>query len=70
MLISVKKLKLAGCYMDKRVLIVDDDKKLRDLLTEYLGECGFHVYTIPDGTDFTSGEEFTKVLSDGLDSTT
>jgi len=37
--------------MDKRVLIVDDDKKLRDLLTEYLSESGFHVSVLPDGTD-------------------
>ena len=35
--------------MDKRVLIVDDDQKLRDLLTEYLLEFGFQVSTLPDG---------------------
>jgi two-component system phosphate regulon response regulator OmpR len=37
--------------MDKSVLIVDDDKKLRDLLTEYLSGYGFRVSTLPDGTE-------------------
>lgn len=37
--------------MDKTVLIVDDDKKLTDLLTEYLTEFGFQISTLPDGTD-------------------
>jgi len=35
--------------MDKRVLIVDDDQKLRDLLTEYLEEFGFQVSALSDG---------------------
>ena len=35
--------------MDKRVLIVDDDRKLRELLTEYLEEFGFQVSTLSDG---------------------
>jgi DNA-binding response OmpR family regulator len=35
--------------MDKKVLIVDDDRKLRELLTEYLTEFGFQVTTISDG---------------------
>jgi len=35
--------------MDKRVLIVDDDQKLRALLTEYLTEFGFQTATLPDG---------------------
>ena len=35
--------------MDKWVLIVDDDKKLRELLTEYLEEFGFQVSTRSDG---------------------
>jgi two-component system, OmpR family, phosphate regulon response regulator OmpR len=35
--------------MDKRVLIVDDDRKLRELLTEYLTEFGFQVSSLPDG---------------------
>jgi len=37
--------------MDKTVLIVDDDKKLTDLLTEYLTEFGFQISTLPDGTE-------------------
>ena len=37
--------------MDKKVLIVDDDQKLRELLTEYLTEFGFQVTTLPDGRD-------------------
>jgi two-component system, OmpR family, phosphate regulon response regulator OmpR len=35
--------------MDKKVLIVDDDQKLRELLTEYLTEFGFQVTTLSDG---------------------
>ncbi len=35
--------------MDKKVLIVDDDHKLRELLTEYLTEFGFQVLSLPDG---------------------
>jgi two-component system phosphate regulon response regulator OmpR len=35
--------------MDKKVLIVDDDQKLRELLTEYLTEFGFQVSTLSDG---------------------
>jgi len=37
--------------MDKTVLIVDDDRKLRELLTEYLKEFGFQISTLPDGTE-------------------
>lgn len=35
--------------MDKRVLIIDDDQKLRELLTEYLEEFGFQISTLSDG---------------------
>ena len=35
--------------MDKKVLIVDDDQKLRALLTEYLTEFGYQTATLPDG---------------------
>jgi two-component system phosphate regulon response regulator OmpR len=31
-----------------RILVVDDDVRLRDLLSRYLGEQGFHVATLPD----------------------
>lgn len=33
-----------------RILVVDDDLRLRDLLKRYLGEQGFNVDTIPDGS--------------------
>ena len=35
--------------MDKKILIVDDDKKLRTLLTEYLEGYQYQVITRPDG---------------------
>jgi two-component system phosphate regulon response regulator OmpR len=33
-----------------RILVVDDDVRLRDLLTRYLGEQGFEVKALPDAT--------------------
>ena len=33
-----------------RILVVDDDVRLRDLLTRYLSEQGFHVTALPDTT--------------------
>ena len=33
-----------------KVLVVDDDVRLRDLLTRYLGEQGFQVSALPDAT--------------------
>jgi DNA-binding response OmpR family regulator len=33
-----------------KILVVDDDVRLRDLLTRYLGEQGFDVRAIPDAT--------------------
>ena len=35
--------------MGKKVLLVDDDAKLRKLLREYLEGYGFHVLTLADG---------------------
>jgi class 3 adenylate cyclase len=35
--------------MSSKVLLVDDDEKLRKLVTEYLEGYGFHVNTLPDG---------------------
>ena len=32
-----------------RILVVDDDLRLRDLLKRYLTEQGFAVDTVPDG---------------------
>jgi len=46
--------------MDKTVLIVDDDRKLRDLLTEYLTPYGFQVSTLPDGTQIVKAILRTK----------
>ncbi len=34
-----------------KVLVVDDDVRLRDLLSRYLGEQGFQVATLPDARD-------------------
>ena len=34
-----------------RILVVDDDVRLRDLLTRYLGEQGFEVKALPDAKD-------------------
>ena len=57
MLKNVKNLKIAVTYMDKTVLIVDDDQKLRELLTDYLKEFGFKVSTLPDGREIASSIE-------------
>lgn len=37
--------------VQKKVLIIDDDAKLRRLLEEYLGSYDFQVMTLEDGTD-------------------
>jgi two-component system phosphate regulon response regulator OmpR len=34
-----------------RILVIDDDVRLRDLLTRYLAEQGFHVAALPDARD-------------------
>ncbi|RJR36062.1 MAG: efflux transporter outer membrane subunit [Deltaproteobacteria bacterium] len=36
--------------MDKRLLIIDDDLKLVELLKEYLGGYAFQVHSLPDGS--------------------
>ena len=46
--------------MDKAVLIVDDDRKLRDLLTEYLTPYGFRVSTLPDGMEIVKAIRTTR----------
>jgi len=40
--------------MNAHILIVDDDKKLRDLLDDYLTNQGFIVNTLPDGSQLMS----------------
>lgn len=37
--------------MKKKVLIIDDDKKLQEILREYLGEDEFNVLSVFDGTE-------------------
>jgi two-component system phosphate regulon response regulator OmpR len=49
MLRECKKVKKGETSMDKKVLIVDDDAKLRKLLREYLEDYGFQVLTLEDG---------------------
>ena len=39
--------------MEKKVLLVDDDAKLRKLLREYLEGYGFHILTLADGLSVT-----------------
>src|SRR2546425_10213681 len=50
-----------------RILVVDDDLRLRDLLQRYLTEQGFGVHTVPDaaGMDRLLGRERVDPL--GLD---
>jgi two-component system phosphate regulon response regulator OmpR len=49
MLRERKKVKKRETSMDKKVLIVDDDSKLRKLLREYLEDYGFEVLDLSDG---------------------
>ncbi len=37
--------------MNRKILVVDDDDRLRELLAEYLSRYGFAVDTLTDGTD-------------------
>src|SRR5512135_1214964 len=41
---------MAGKSAPAKVLVVDDDVRLRDLLTRYLSEQGFQVAALPDAT--------------------
>ncbi|MEF1218094.1 DNA-binding response regulator, partial [Photobacterium damselae] len=35
----------------KKVLVVDDDQEIRELLDEYLTKSGFHVVTAAEGEE-------------------
>jgi two-component system phosphate regulon response regulator OmpR len=51
----------------KRILVVDDDLRLRDLLNRYLGEQGFTVKTVSDGAGLDralAAERFDLVVLD------
>jgi len=37
--------------MDNKVLVIDDDERLRKLLREYLEENGFYVFSVGDGSE-------------------
>ena len=46
--------------MQKNILIVDDDSRLRDLLKDYLNEKGFSVYLCDD---FENAREITMYFN-------
>ena len=49
--------------MVKKVLIVDDDEKLRELVREYLEGYDFQIITLPDGSAVLKTiEEKSKVI--------
>jgi len=53
--------------MDKRVLIVDDDRELCGLLEEYLGQQGFTTRAVHDGNralQLVEGESFDAIVLD------
>lgn len=39
--------------LSRKILIVDDDPRLRDLLRRYLSEQGFNVFVAEDGKEMT-----------------
>src|SRR5512134_1985825 len=41
---------MAAKIASPKILVVDDDVRLRDLLSRYLSEQGFQVQTLPDAT--------------------
>lgn len=50
--------------MDNKILIIDDDEKLCKLLKVYLEENGFHVLSLPDGSEAlrTIGNESPDII--------
>jgi len=47
-------LRYADDRAQDKILVVDDDLRLRDLLQRYLTEQGFGVHTVPDAAAWTS----------------
>ncbi len=52
---------MASSNTEKRILVVDDDDRLRDLVIQYLEKEGFEVHGVPDGTAMDSFLEDTGV---------
>jgi len=46
-----------------RILIVDDDQRLRDLLVRYLGGEGYEVKAVADGEPWTSSSAASATTS-------
>ena len=46
--------------MEKKILLIDDDEKLRSLVTEYLEGYGFQISTFPDGNAILSNIQTTS----------
>ena len=49
-----------------RILVVDDDQRLRELLLRYLGEQGFEARAVPDATamdKMLARERFDRITS-------
>ncbi|HLR30527.1 MAG TPA: two-component system response regulator OmpR, partial [Paenalcaligenes sp.] len=40
-------------HTPRKILVVDDDPRLRDLLRRYLSEQGFNVFVAEDGKEMT-----------------
>ena len=53
--------------MTERILVVEDDARLADMLLEYLGQAGFHVTVAPTGRtalERASADEFDAIVLD------
>src|SRR5882724_3288087 len=53
--------------MAERILLVEDDPRLADMLSEYLGQAGFRITVAPLGAtalEFLSGAEYDAVVLD------
>jgi two-component system phosphate regulon response regulator OmpR len=53
--------------MTERILVVEDDPRLADMLLEYLGQAGFHVTVAPSGRtalEHASADEYDAIVLD------